>query len=78
MELAQTFYTLEEWHIQQMIEYCNAMEQIFNEIISFRAADVDIEQLNEMEQAIFDKNGAVTKGLLKYYNMLIMELDRTM
>ena len=77
MELAQTFYTLEEWHIQQMIEYCNAMEQIFNEIIIFRAADEDIEQLNEMEQAIFDKNGAVTKGLLKYYNMLIMELDRT-
>ncbi len=65
MELAQTFYTLEDWHIQQMIEYCGTMEQVFNEIISFQAADVVIEELNEMEQAIFDKNGAVTKGVLK-------------
>ncbi|NDO45513.1 hypothetical protein [Clostridium sp. MD294] len=78
MELAQTFYTLEDWHIQQIIEYCGTMEQIFKEIISFQAADVVMEELNEMEQAIFDKNGAVTKGVLKYYNMITMELDRTM
>lgn len=77
MELAQTFYTLEDWHIQQMIEYCATIEQIFSEVISFQAADVIMEELNEMEQAIFDKNAAATKGVLKYYSTLTMELDRT-
>ena len=65
MELAQTFYTLEDWHIQQMIEYCGTMEQVFNEIISFQAADVVIEELNEMEQAIFDKKRSCYKRCTK-------------
>lgn len=78
MELAQTFYTLEDWHIQQMIEYCTAIEKVLLEIVNFQAAEVILEELNEMEQAIFDKNGAVTRGVLRYYNALMMELDRTM
>ena len=76
MDLAQAFYTMEEWHIQQVIEYCNTMQQILEEIMTYKAADVEIDELNEMELAIFDKNGAVTMGTLKYYNMLTMELDR--
>ncbi len=76
MELAQAFYTMEEWHIQQVVEYCNTMEQMLEEIMTYKAADVDVDELNEMELAIFDKNGAVTMGTLKYYNMLTMELDR--
>ena len=44
--------------------------------MTYKAADVDVDELNEMELAIFDKNGAVTMGTLKYYNMLTMELDR--
>ena len=64
MDLAQAFYTMEEWHIQQVTEYCNTMQQILEEIMTYKAADVEIDELNEMELAIYIVLAVVVIGLM--------------
>ncbi len=76
MELAQTFYKLEDWQIQQMIQYCQATGKLLNEIMQLKAADVEIEQLNEMEMALLNHDSACTKGIVRYYATLTGELDK--
>ncbi len=76
MELAQTFYTLEQWQIQQILQYCDAIGNLLNEIIHLKAADIEVEQLNEMELALINQNDACTKGIVRHYAALMRELNK--